>query len=336
MQLEPPSDIEQTRGGFRQLYWNADEGRHRAPTRLVLALAILLSGLFVAGIVIALFDWVVELPASVLTVLVEVGVLAWLTLVVLLLVRIVDRRHLHDIGLGVDRRWMYDAAFGLVLGGLLAGSVVGVALVAGLATVEATFVTREGDLLGGFSLPVALALAVVFFCLVGVLEELLFRGYLLVNTAEGASGLLGNRTAVLFALAVSSALFGGVHALNPGASLLSTVTIFLFGILLGVSYVFTDRLAIAIGVHITWNFTLGSVFGLPVSGLSTASALAVVEFEGATLMTGGEFGPEGGLLVLSTLAVGTGVLILWLYRWDELAVKEEIATPELRDNRSLF
>lgn len=331
MKLEPPPDIEQTRGGFRQLYWNVDEGRYRAPVRFVLALTILLAALVGAGVVISLLEWFLQLPASVTTVLVEVGLLAWLVVVTLVVVRVVDRRFVCDVGLGVDSRWVREVAFGLGLGVLVAVVTVGGALVAGVATVDGILVTRDGDLLDGLPLVIGLLLSVVFFCLAGTLEELLFRGYLLVNTAEATSGLLGKRDAVQLAILVSAAVFGGVHALNPGASLLSTVVIFLFGVLLGASFAFTDRLAIPIGIHVAWNFTLGSLFGVSVSGLTTGSVLVAVEFEGPTLLTGGEFGPEGGLLALVALAVGATLLVLWLRHHADLEIKESVATPALRE-----
>lgn len=103
-----------------------------------------------------------------------------------------------------------------------------------------------------------------------MLEELHFRGYLLVTIAEGIRIGTADRTAVIAGVVGSATLFGVAHLANSGATALSTLNISIFGFVLAGAYVLTDRLAIPIGIHTTWNFTLGSVFGFPASGLRVA------------------------------------------------------------------
>ncbi|MFC6726909.1 CPBP family intramembrane glutamic endopeptidase, partial [Halobium palmae] len=165
-----------------------------------------------------------------------------------------------------------------------------VELAAGWVRVTGTFEGGATGFLVGF-----VGILVVFL-FVGVYEELVARGYLLTNVAEGLAGYVGVNGATAVAVLVSSALFGLAHFGNPNATLLSTFNVGLAGVMLALGYVLTDELAIPVGLHITWNFFQGVVYGFPVSGTGGFAKVLVVEQGGPTLLTGGSFGPEAGLL----------------------------------------
>ena len=131
----------------------------------------------------------------------------------------------------------------------------------------------------------------------GYTEEVIFRGVLLRIIEES----LGTWIALL----ISSALFGLVHVGNPGATIFSTVAIFLEGgVLLGAAYIFTRKLWMAIGIHSAWNFTLAGIFGVNVSGLST-SGLLESRLSGPGLIAGGNFGLEASIFSVAIgLAIG--------------------------------
>jgi hypothetical protein len=75
------------------------------------------------------------------------------------------------------------------------------------------------------------------------------------------------------------------------------------GLLFAWAVIRTGRLWLAIGLHFGWNLFEGLVFGFPVSGLATVTLIQTT-VDGPTLWTGGEFGPEAGLVVLPALAAG--------------------------------
>ncbi|MCU4802025.1 CPBP family intramembrane metalloprotease [Halobacteria archaeon HArc-gm2] len=243
----------------------------------------------------------------------------------------VDRRTLPDLGLG-GRRWWRNLGFGLLLGVAMTTAVFAVELAAGLITVEQLFLSRPG--LGiDQPFPVAFVLVVLMFVAVGVGEEVLFRGYLLTNIAEGLNGLgpIGPRTALGVAAVLTSAVFGVVHITNPNATLVSAFNITVVGLFLAWTYVVTEDLGIAIGVHITWNLSLSSVYGFPVSGLTTPATILDVRQTGDPLITGGPFGPEAGLVVYLALGVAIGLTWWWVRRggasdWFPTGV----AVPDLR------
>lgn len=219
-----------------------------------------------------------------------------------------------------------DLAFGLVLGALLMTGIFLVELKAGWITVTGTFKTTEE---GGSFLPSILAPAVIFVS-VGIGEEMRSRGYQLRNIAEGLNyPSLGPKGAVVLAWVLSSAFFGFLHLSNPNATLISATNIAFTGLLLGIGYVLTGRLAIPIGLHVTWNFFEGNVFGFRVSGLETVGATFVaIEQSGPPLWTGGAFGPEGGLLDIVAVIVGSS--LIWLYvraRSGKVTLETSIAEP---------
>src|SRR5918911_257413 len=124
---------------------------------------------------------------------------------------------------------------------------------------------------------------------------------------------LGPRGAVVAAWVISSSLFGLLHLANPNATVISTINIAFAGLLLGAGYVVTGRLAIPIGLHITWNFFQGNVFGFPVSGLEPVGATILsIEQGGPLLFTGGVFGPEADLLDIAATLVGSLLIVLWV------------------------
>ncbi len=140
---------------------------------------------------------------------------------------------------------------------------------------------------------------------VALAEEAVFRGYLW-SLVEFRLGVRAAHwaTAVLFALA---------HGANPGLGPLGPLNILLAGLLLGALRRGWGFWA-AVGWHLGWNFGLGGLFGLPVSGL-TFPGLVQLFPTAPEFWAGGAFGPEGGL-------AGTAVLagaLAGFYGWGRAA-----------------
>jgi uncharacterized protein len=238
--------------------------------------------------------------------------------------RFLDRRPFADFGFHLSVGWWLDLLFGMALGALLMTTVFLVQSGLGWVTVTGSF----ESLVPGAPFWLAVLVPATLFVCVGFYEELVFRGYQLRNAAEGLnSSSLGPRGAVVLAWALSSAFFGYLHAANPSATILSTANVALAGLMLGCGYVLTGELAIPIGLHVTWNFFQGTVFGFPVSGLRIGGATFLsIEQGGPDLWTGGPFGPEGGLLAPAAMALGIVLTALWVrLRRGRVAVHVPIA-----------
>ena len=241
--------------------------------------------------------------------------------------RYLDRRVVADLGLAIDRGWWRDLAAGAALGVALVGGAYAVGV--GLGVYRAAV---DPAAPAGHSLPTWLALVAAAMVAVGVSEELLLRGYLLSNLAEGFGALAGRRAAVAAALAVSSVAFGLLHGPNPGATRLGLVTITLAGVLLGLGFVCTGRLALPVGLHATWNLS-HVLLGVPVSGLEVGVRLLETETAGPALVHGGAFGPEGGLLGVGATLLGCLVVVGYgrLTGRGFDAGLEAVAVPSLRE-----
>jgi hypothetical protein len=313
------------------LFWNREERRIRAFWRLVAFLVVaLVATLLVGAALLTGFLRSALLAAGFGAGLVGLGLNSAVTAVATVLAVGVaavalDRRRVADFGLGLDRDWWIDLGFGLALGAGLMTLVFLVELAAGWVRVTGLF---DG---GPTGFPVGFAAILVVFLFVGFYEELVSRGYLLTNVAEGLAGYVGPTGATAVAVLLSSAIFGFLHSQNPNATTLSTLFITFAGVMLALGYVLTDELAIPIGLHVTWNLFQGAVFGFPVSGLDGYARVVVIEQSGPALLTGGSFGPEAGLLGLGAMTLGCLAIGWWsAYRYGRLAVHPGLTTPDLR------
>jgi hypothetical protein len=144
--------------------------------------------------------------------------------------------------------------------------------------------------------------AVIVILLCGALaEELMFRGYPFQHLEKGI-GAVG-------AIAVFSVLYGLLHLLNPGAGRWGVINTILIGILLSIAYLRTRALWLPWGIHFGWNATLGSIFGLPVSGFRFFNVYARTTATGSVWVTGGSYGVEAS--AACAIAILVGILIVW-------------------------
>ena len=145
----------------------------------------------------------------------------------------------------------------------------------------------------------SLSMYFIFFVIIALQEEIMFRGYILSNLSESMNKYV--------ALAVSSVFFAIIHLPNGNMSILAVTNLFLAGILLGIYYTHKKNLWFPIGMHITWNFFQGPIFGFEVSGIKT-EAVIIQQISGNQLLTGGKFGFEGS--VIATLIMIISIIII--------------------------
>jgi membrane protease YdiL (CAAX protease family) len=222
-----------------------------------------------------------------------------ITLSVFLARRYLDRRTFASLGLNFNQHTLPDLLFGFVVSGSLIASIYTIEWVAGWLDFS------------GFAWQELPLLTVLFRTLIGLLafgitaswnEELRYRGYLLQNLKDGIN--------LRWAILLSSTGFAVYHLRNPDASWSSTLGIFLGGLFLAYGWVCTRQLWLSMGLHTGWNFFEGVVFGFPVSGFNSFH-LVRQTVSGPEWITGGAFGPEGGLIMALAMLSGITVIHWW-------------------------
>ena len=213
------------------------------------------------------------------------------------------------LGLWLHVGWLRD---------LFVGSLIGIASLA-VATAIATAGGGLSFTVSGraalFQVAQTLLFSAALFIVAALAEEALFRGYPLQTLTRAK--LIG------FGVLVTSFAFAAIHMGNPNLKQgLPYLNLLLAGVWLAVAYLRTRSLWFPLGVHWAWNWALGSLFGLPVSGINDLAPHPLLHGTdlGPAWLTGGSFGIEGGLACTITLVVST------IFIWRTGLVR---ATPEM-------
>jgi membrane protease YdiL (CAAX protease family) len=138
-------------------------------------------------------------------------------------------------------------------------------------------------------------------------EELMLRGYVLTVLRKA----LGWRAAV----GLTSVVFGLLHIANPGSNPGNIAMVILAGVLLGVLVVLTGSLYAATAAHLAWNWVMAGVLHVPVSGLGVPTPDYRLVDAGPDWITGGAWGPEGG--IGAALGMSAGLAYLYIRRSDQ-------------------
>jgi membrane protease YdiL (CAAX protease family) len=199
------------------------------------------------------------------------------------------------LGLDPARPWFRNFYGGLLIGAAMVSFAVLLIALGG---------SYRASLQGGA--PYSNLVAIVWVLLTGALaEELAFRSYPFLRLVE----MMRSSKAAIIA---SSVLFAAMHLNNPGASFIGMANTVLIGILLSIAFLRTGSLWLVWGIHFGWNFALGTVFGLRVSGLDIFTFRIWGEAYGRSWLTGGAYGLEGGLSGTVALAIGLFTVNRWL------------------------
>lgn len=244
--------------------------------------------------------------------------------------RYVDRRAWHYSGLQPNKRWIKECLAGVGIAGLTMGLIFLAEWLTGGFEITGFAWERSSNTFWVIPL-------LVFFIQmlsVGFYEEVMSRGYLLPNITEGFTfGGITPQKATIIAVVISSAIFGIAHGSNPNSTPTAVFNIMLAGVMLAVPFIITGRLALSIGLHFSWNFFQGGIFGFRVSGFEVKGALIEIRQLGPDWWTGGSFGPEAGVIGILGILLILVLSLLYLKKTGvKLSYAEAFTQPfESRD-----
>jgi len=216
--------------------------------------------------------------------------------VYVLIIRVFEKQPMSSVGLtlrgpAARKKALFSYIRGLLIGfGMMLGVFL-ILLITGQARVS------------GFGLDASSSGLFFVYILMwipqGAAEELMFRGHMLPRL----SIRFGRSAAVL----LTSLSFGLLHSGNAGFSVIPFLNLILISIFFALLSLSTQEIWTVCAAHSIWNFAQGNLFGLEVSGTQSAARLIQTNYTETSysFLTGGNFGPEGGLIV-------TGVIVLCL------------------------
>uniref|UniRef100_UPI0035CADC3D CPBP family intramembrane glutamic endopeptidase n=1 Tax=uncultured Sphingomonas sp. TaxID=158754 RepID=UPI0035CADC3D len=220
-----------------------------------------------------------------------------------LLVALVERRPFARYGLR-RARCFPDLFKGMAWGVAMLSLLVGLLTLSGALVFDGVALAAPDAL--GYG-----AAWFVGFCLVGLFEEFLTRGFLQYTLARGVAGIVGavapgNAHARTIGFWVAAAVFSvGLFAIghvgNAGETAMGLVSVAVAGLTFVYVLYRTGSLWWGIGFHATWDFMQSFVYGVRDSGLAIQGHLLVSHPAGAPILSGGATGPEGSVLVVPTL-----------------------------------
>ena len=206
-----------------------------------------------------------------------------------ILMRFVDKEPFIKLGFSLKGK-INDIILGMTLGLLLMAVGYTILILLG----EIKFIGFNYDLKN-------IILLFLLFIAVSIAEETYVRGYVLKNLLKSFNPIIS--------LIISSAIFSLLHFFNPNVNYIALTELFIAGILLGISYVYTKNLWFPIALHLSWNF-FQVMFGFNVSGMDTYSLIEFEIIENNNI-NGGDFGFEGSYLsILFSLIM---MYFLWKY-----------------------
>jgi membrane protease YdiL (CAAX protease family) len=207
--------------------------------------------------------------------------------------------------LGLDAsalRWRVRLA---PLRGIAAGLAFGI-LPAAVAMMLGAFTAGAGWLRDAGSLGDWLAQSaktVLILAPAALSEELMFRGLPMVVAARA----IGRGRAIV----LLSVIFAVAHIRNPDVTTAGLGNIALAGIWLSLAFFSPGGMWTAFGAHLGWNATLAAL-AAPVSGLPFNIPYIDYRMGQPVWLTGGAFGPEGGLLATLALTVTVVLVAQWI------------------------
>ena len=149
----------------------------------------------------------------------------------------------------------------------------------------------------------------IIFIFQALLEEILFRGYLMPFFSK----VIG----IKFTITLLSFLFTCIHLFNPNLDIIGLANVFLAGVAFSLIYYYTGNLWLVGAMHTLWNFILGFIVGSQISGIITYNSVFFsIPVENKDLISGGVFGFEASI-VTTIVELTISLFVIYLIKKEK-------------------
>ncbi len=253
-------------------------------------------------------------------------------------IRYFDRSSFGKYGLLLNKRWLTEFWFGMVITTVQISLFFGVMYFTDNLEITGFFKNNASDYSFDYTFWQGF-FAELYGLIVGSsVEEIFFRGFLFFIVFEALRNVKKDPTKrAVIILVLIAPFFGLAHMGNEGATTISTINLAIDAMMMCVPFVITGRLGMSIGMHFAWNLCEGAIFGFAISGnIPKVSLLNITTAD--NLLTGGVFGPEGSVIFLLLDVVAIAMILYWkkLKKYTKLVHPQIIAwdTGKRGENRS--
>ena len=284
-----------------------DAGRLRSGWRLLIFVGLFIAILFLLGTIVRvalaiLFNVAPQITPSET---IQDLVFRFLYLLAALLAGYVCGRWLEGLpwralGVSLHEHWFKHFAIGSLFG--IAALTLGVVIATVGSGLRFELPTTDSVM----QIVQTLIVTAFVFVVAAFAEEAMFRGYPLQTLTRAHLAWFG--------ILINFVFFAAAHLNNPNWVMLGAFNTGLAGVWFAVAYLRSRSLWFPAGIHWAWNWTLGSLFGLPVSGITSFVKYPLLKGSdlGPSWLTGGSYGIEGG--IAGTIALALGTLLIWRVR----------------------
>ena len=238
-----------------------------------------------------------------------------LIFIILIFAFVVDRFSLKDLGVSFNIQSVLKFLAGFLIGGVLIVVCWGILILCSAVEIKGLYweVNPYLEPIKSYIIYQSIILLLAAFQ-----EELVCRAYLINNFSQSANFIISKirKTIInlgyfkkkphLFKIYLSiipaAIIFSFLHFWNVIEKdynfYIGILNIFIAGIIYGYYYYMTADLMGAIGVHFGWNFFMGPILGFSISGVSDGKSIMEIALnDKLKIINGGDFGPEGGVVV---------------------------------------
>ena len=218
------------------------------------------------------------------------------TALVFLWVRFYEGRPFHTIGFtkkGAAVKYLF---------GFMTGMIMVVVIVGTMAVFNSIEIDVENINPTGISAIGGVIIFLFAYIIQGASEEIVSRGWMFQ--------VIGARYKPWLSVVITSILFAFLHMGNSGVNPLGVINLLLISVLFTLFVMKDGSLWGACALHSAWNWTLGNVFGLSVSGSSEKVTVFDLNTTGNGLISGGDFGPEGSLITTVVLLIAILLIVV--------------------------